>query len=83
MAGPIAFLHLWPEVQSYQVAATAEGRKPAFRSAKIGEKALAEKAERLLRPADSCGAHFFVPPERPSAILVDLDDYENARLPAI
>ena len=83
MAAPIAFLHLWPEVKSYRVAVTVKKRKPAFHRAHIGEKELAEKAEWLLQLADSCGAHFFVRPEHPSAILVDLDRYEDAHLPAI
>ena len=83
MAAPIAFLHLWPEVKSYRVTVTVKGRNPAFHRAHIGEKELAEKAEWLLQLADSCGAHFFVRPEHPSAILVDLDRYEDAHLPAI
>ena len=83
MAGPIAFLHPWPEAKGYQVAVAVKGGKPAFHSAHMREKALAEKAERLLRVADSCGAHFFFRPERPRAILVDLGDYEDAHLPAI
>ena len=83
MADALAFLRLWPEVKTYQVTVTAKGEKPLFHEAHMGADTLSSKVARLLQLAEERNAHFFVRPENPGAILVDLDCYEDAHLSAI
>ena len=83
MAGALKLLNLWPEVGTYHVAVTAKGAKPFIHDTHMGAKVLAERSQWPLQLSGANNAHFFVRPEHPSAVLVDLDRYEGAHLQAI
>ena len=80
------FLKLWPEVKTVQVAFTTKDANPPSQEAGAQAGKLAGdsgKAQGLLDLANRRNAHFFIRPEHPSAILVDLDHYDPAHEPAI